>query len=175
MENLTIILTCLSVCGAKILEISLQSLKTVSIAKGQKLRATLLAFMECLVWGFVVSSVITTLSEDILLLFFYCCGYSIGLFVGMTIESKLAIGTSNVQFIADEEHTGIITEYLTKRQKGYTVFNGHGTTETVNMILVILPRKEKRIIVPELQKLCNNNVFIVTSDVNRFIGGYGAK
>ena len=54
------VMICLLICGAKILEISIQSVKTVCMVKGQKMIAAVLGFIECLVWGLVVSSVITT-------------------------------------------------------------------------------------------------------------------
>ena len=54
------LLVCLLICGAKILEISIQSVKTVCMVKGQKLIAAFLGFIECMVWGLVVSSVIAT-------------------------------------------------------------------------------------------------------------------
>ena len=39
------------------------------------------------------------------LLLFYCVGYATGLFLGSTIESKIALGTSNLQLIANDENT----------------------------------------------------------------------
>lgn len=36
------------------------------------------------------------------LLAFYCIGYATGLFLGSTLECKIALGTSNLQLIAND-------------------------------------------------------------------------
>ena len=68
------------VCGAKIVEISIQSLKTCMMVKGQRLKAAGLGFIECMIWGLVISTIISTLGDNFTLLFFYCTGYAVGLF-----------------------------------------------------------------------------------------------
>ena len=112
------------VCGAKIVEISIQSLKTCMMVKGQRLKAAGLGFIECMIWGLVISTIISTLGDNFTLLFFYCTGYAVGLFLGSTIESKIAIGTSNLELIANDESTELITAYLKERNLGYTVLEG---------------------------------------------------
>ena len=73
-------LVCLIVCVTKIVEITIQSLKTCMMVKGQRLKAASLGFLECAIWGLVVSTIISTLGDNLLLLFFYCVGYAAGLF-----------------------------------------------------------------------------------------------
>ena len=167
------ILVCLLVCVAKIIEISIQSLKTCLMVKGQRVRAALLGFIECTIWGLVISTIIGTLGDNLLLLGFYCFGYATGLYIGSTLEGKLAFGTSNIELIANEKNTKIIVEYLKTHGKGFTVFDGYGATEKMNMIYIVLPRKETGKTVREIQKLCSKQVFFVTSEVSKYNGGYG--
>ena len=173
LNSLNPIVVCLIVCAAKIVEISVQSLKTCVMVKGQRLAATALGFLECVIWGLVVSTIIGTLGDDLFLLFFYCIGYATGLFLGSLIESKLALGTSNLQLIANDENMQKITEYAKAAGKGYTVFEGHGSVEKMNMILIVLPRKEMRKILRDIRSICENKVFVVASDVSKHSGGYG--
>ena len=161
------------VCLAKIVEISIQSLKTCMMVKGQRLIAALLGFLECIIWGLAISTIIGTLGDNIFLLLFYCVGYATGLFLGSTIESKLALGTSNLQLIANDENTKIITEYLKSNGKGYTVFEGHGSIDKMNMIFIVLARKEVSVHLKNIRKLSDNKVFVVASDVSKYAGGYG--
>lgn len=169
------IVICIIVAMAKVLEISIQSLKTVLMVKGQRVRAALLGFTECVVWGLIISAIITTLGNNLLLLFFYCFGYALGLFIGSTIENKIALGTTNIEIIANEENTEKIIKYLKENNKGFTVFEGKGSKETVNMILIIVSRKESKQLLKEMRELCDNDIFEITSDVSRFTGGYGIK
>ncbi len=173
LNNIHPILVCLMVCCAKIVEITIQSLKTCMMVKGQRLKAAGLGFVECTIWGLVISTLIGTLGDDLRLLLFYCIGYATGLFLGSTIESKIALGTSNLELIANDDSTAKITEYLKEQGKGFTVFEGHGSTDKMNMIFIVLPRKETPRALKEIRKCCDNKVFVVASEVSKYAGGYG--
>ena len=167
------IVVCLLVCAAKIVEITIQSLKTCMMVKGQRMKAAALGFVECAIWGLVISTIIGTLGDNLLLLLFYCAGYATGLFLGSTLESKIALGTSNLELIASDESTEKIKEYLKTKNKGYTVFEGHGSTDKMNMILIVIPRKEAAKMLREIRSICDNKVFVVASEVSKHAGGYG--
>ena len=173
LNGVSPILVCLLVCVAKIVEITISSLKTCMMVKGQKLKAAGLGFLECTIWGLVISTLIGTLGDNIFLLAFYCVGYATGLFLGSTIESKIALGTSSLELIANDESTEKIKEYLKERNKGYTVFEGHGSTDKMNMIFIVIPRKEAVKMLKEIRSICDNKVFVVASEVSRYAGGYG--
>ena len=164
---------CFIVCAAKIIEITIQSLKTCMMVKGQRLKAAGLGFVECTIWGLVISTIIGTLGDNLFLLAFYCLGYATGLFLGSTLESKIALGTSNLQLIANDENTEKIIGYLRENSRGYTVFDGHGSKDKMNMIFIVLPRKEMPVLLKNIRELCENKVFVVASDVSKYAGGYG--
>ncbi len=167
------IAVCFIVCAAKITEITIQSLKTCMMVRGQRIKAALLGFVECAVWGLVISTIIATLGDNMLLLAFYCFGYAVGLFLGATLENKIALGTSNLQLIANNENTEKIIEYLRQSSRGYTVFDGHGSKDKMNMILIVLPRRDSLHVLKEIRKICKNNVFVVASEISKYAGGYG--
>lgn len=167
------VLVCFIVCAAKIIEISIQSLKTCMMVKGQRLKAAGLGFVECTIWGLVISTIIGTLGDNLFLLLFYCIGYATGLFLGSTIENKIALGTSNLELIASDESTEKITEYLRRENRGYTVFEGRGSKDKMNMIFIVLPRKETPAALKAIRKCCDNKVFVVASEVSKYAGGYG--
>ncbi len=167
------IAVCFIVCFAKIVEITIQSLKTCMMVKGQRLKAAGLGLLECTIWGLVISTIIGTLGDNIFLLAFYCVGYATGLFLGSTLESKIALGTSNLQLIANDENTQKIIAYLKEHNRGYTVLDGYGSTDKMNMILIILPRRDCVKVLREIRKLCQNNVFVIASEVSKYAGGYG--
>ena len=173
LRSISPILVCLLVCAAKIVEISIQSLKTCMMVKGQRLKAAGLGFLECTIWGLVISTIIGTLGNDLFLLLFYCVGYATGLFLGSTIESKIALGTSNLELIANDESTDKITEYLKENNKGYTVLEGRGSTDKMNMIFIVLPRKEAPKVLKDIRTICDNKVFVAVSEVSKYAGGYG--
>lgn len=173
LASLPPVLVCFLVCGAKIVEITIQSLKTCMMVKGQRLKAAGLGFVECIIWGLVISTIIGTLGDNLFLLLFYCVGYATGLFLGSTIENKIALGTSNLELIANDDSTQKITAYLREKGMGYTVFAGHGSTDKMNMIFIVLPRKEAPKTIKAIRKVCDNKVFVAVSEVSKYAGGYG--
>ena len=167
------IVVCFIVCAAKIIEITIQALKTCMMVKGQRLKAAGLGLLECVIWGLVISTIIGTLGDNLFLLAFYCVGYATGLFLGSTIESKIALGTSNLELIAGEESTAKIIAYLKENGRGYTVFEGYGSVDKMNMIFIVMPRKQIPKVLKEVRGICDNKVFVVTSEVSKYAGGYG--
>ena len=43
----------------------------------------------------------------------------------------------------------------------------------MNMIFIVLARKESTKVLKEIRKICDNKVFVVASDVSKYAGGYG--
>ena len=167
------IAVCFIVCAAKIIEITIQALKTCMMVKGQRIKAAGLGFVECAIWGLVISTIIGTLGDNLFLLVFYCFGYAAGLFLGSTLEGKIALGTSSLQLIANDENTARIIEYLKSSFRGYTVFEGQGSKNKMNMIFIVLPRRDTLEVVKKVRVICENNVFVVVDDVNKYAGGFG--
>lgn len=170
-----IVFPCLTVAAAKILEKSIVAIETVFMVKGERKIAAILGFIECAVWGLVVSSVITDLNSNYLILFSYCLGYSLGLYIGSFIESKIALGTSNVQIIVSKEHVADVENLLKNNNHGYTVLDGHGAKNEQSVIIMILPRRSVRTVMQEIRNICNNEVFMISSEVSKFVGGYGVR
>ena len=173
LASLHPVVVCFIVCAAKIIEITIQSLKTCMMVKGQRLKAAGLGFIECTIWGLVISTIIGTLGDNLFLLAFYCVGYATGLFLGSSLESKIALGTSSLQLIANDVNTARIIEYLKENARGYTVFDGQGSTDKMNMILIVLPRRDALPVLKKIRKICQNNDFVVASEVSKYAGGYG--
>ncbi len=173
LSSLHPILVCFIVCAAKIVEITIQSLKTCMMVKGQRLKAAGLGFLECTIWGLVISTIIGTLGDNLFLLLFYCVGYATGLFLGSTIESKIALGTSSLELIAGTESTEKIVSYLKENGRGYTVFEGRGSVDAMQMIFIVLPRRETPKVLRDIRRVTDGKVFVVASEVSKYAGGYG--
>ena len=172
LHSLPQILTCLLICGVKIIEMSVQSIRVIMQVKGQRLQATLLAFLECAIWGLVTSAVITTLAENMNWLFAYCIGFAAGIYFGSILENKLARGEKNLQFIVDENDVNTIIDYLIKNGRGFTAFEGFGYEGKKFKINTIIPRKLEKQTVRDIHGM-TPHVFVVSAGIGDYVGGFG--
>ena len=82
---------------AKIVEVSISTVRIMFVAKGERAKAAIIAFFEILIWIVIVSSVLSNLSEDPVKAVVYAAAFAIGNYLGVFIEGKLfhiGIGTS---------------------------------------------------------------------------------
>ena len=67
---------------AKTLEVTLATIRTVLITRGEKLLGALIGFVEVIIWVYLVGNLITTVSEDPIKVLFYSAGFAFGNYVG---------------------------------------------------------------------------------------------
>jgi len=73
------------ICGARILDVSLGTLRTVSVVRGRVVLAAVLGFFEVTIWVVAVSKVITSFDNPFNVLG-YATGFALGNAVGILIE-----------------------------------------------------------------------------------------
>jgi len=125
---------------ARILDVTLGTLRIIFIGKGKRLLAPLLGFVEVFIWIVVVSQLVRNVSNLIGYLA-YAAGFAVGTYVGMLIENRLAIGTLIVRAIVSGETDNLVRS-LSDAGYGVTIFDAHGATGPVKVIDTVINRKE---------------------------------
>jgi uncharacterized protein YebE (UPF0316 family) len=125
---------------ARVVDVSVGTLRTISIVQGRTKIAFFLAFIETTVWLLVLSAVLPKVMETPLLGAFYAFGFATGNVVGILVEKRLAMGYINFRIITGK-HAKEISGSL--REKGFavTTFEGEGKDGTVTEIYVATERK----------------------------------
>ena len=125
---------------ARVIDVSVGTLRTISIIQGRTKIAFFLAFIETSVWLLVLSAVLPKVMESPLLGLFYAFGFATGNVVGILVERRLAMGYTNFRVITTK-FAKEITDLL--REKGFAVtnFEGEGKDGKVTEIYVVSDRK----------------------------------
>ena len=125
---------------ARIIDVSVGTLRTISIVQGRTKVAFFLAFIETSVWLIVLSQVLPKVMHIPLLGVFYAFGFASGNVVGILVEKRLAMGYTNFRVITTK-FAKEITNSL--REKGFAVtnFEGEGKDGKVTEIYVVSDRK----------------------------------
>ena len=77
---------------ARIVDVSVGTLRTISIIQGRSKVAFVLAFIETTVWLLVLSAVLPQVMNSPILGVFYAFGFATGNVVGIMVEKRLGNG-----------------------------------------------------------------------------------
>jgi uncharacterized protein YebE (UPF0316 family) len=146
---------------ARVLDVTLGTLRIIFIGKGKRLLAPLLGFVEVFIWIVVVSQLVRNVSNLVGYLA-YAAGFAVGTYVGMLIENRLAIGTLIVRAIVAGE-TETLVRSLNEAGYGVTLFDAHGANGPVKVIYTVIKRKELDDIVQRL-RTSHPNVFYTVEE-----------
>ena len=144
----------------RIVDVSLGTLRTVSIVRGYIIFAAILGFFEVGIWITVVAQLITRMGESWLLIIAYAGGFSAGNVVGILIERRIALGIAVVRLISSNHGAEIAAKL---REIGYTVttIQGEGIKGPVTLVYVAGPRRKVRAIVATAKAIDDRLFFVV--------------
>ena len=132
---------------ARVADVSLGTFRTIVIFRGHKLLASFIGFFEIIIWLVAAAQVLTNLDQWYLALA-YASGFAVGNYVGISIESRFAIGNELIRCISFNRD--VLANEL--REKGFKVvsFDGDmGEAYPVELLFIV----EKRCNVPSLIQL----------------------
>ncbi|MCA9262011.1 MAG: DUF2179 domain-containing protein [Planctomycetales bacterium] len=124
----------------RIIDVSIGTLRTISVVQGRLALSVALGFFEVLVWIAALSQVITGVGESPFLMVAYAAGFATGNAVGITIDRKLALGHVVVRMITGQDAG---TLGATLRHAGFrvTTFAGTGRDGPVTLVYVTVGRR----------------------------------
>lgn len=157
---------------AKIIEVSISTIRVVFIGKGERAKGAILGFVEIMIWLVVVSSVLNNITEDPIKMLIYAAAFSLGNYLGVTIESKIAVGLASIQVVVNEKSGDILADILREQGYGVTIIEGKGKNESIKNLLFIQLKRKK---IPEAVKLVkqhNPEAYITVNDIKSMVGGY---
>ena len=123
---------------ARICDVTLGTLRIIFISKGYRNQATIISFIEILIWIIVITRIIQHIDNWINYVA-YAGGFAVGNYVGMLIEERLTLGYELVRVITRMNPDNLI-EAMRKQGFGITVLKGNGMEGEVGVIYVIIQR-----------------------------------
>lgn len=166
---MSLILQALFIYFARITDVSLGTVRTILLVKGQRKIAAFIGFFEVMIYLIVLGKVVGNINKPILIIA-YGLGYASGNLIGSKLEEKLSIGRLLVQIIMKDIKNGIVDK-LREAGFGVTIFEGQGMDGSSYMLNVIAERKKMK----QLKQIINEEdtgAFITTMDIRSSLGGY---
>lgn len=160
---------------ARVVDVSLGTMRMISVTRGHRLLAVTLGFFEILIWVFAVSRVLAHLDrvENIVA---FAGGFAVGSAVGMTIEGRLAMGVQTLSFIS-RGMANAVAERLRYAGVRVTTFVGSGRDGPVSLCMTVVPRRQTPSVIKMAREI-DPEVVVTVEDVRHttamHTGTYGA-
>ena len=137
---------------ARMCDVTLGTLRNVFISKGLRRIVPVLGFFEVLIWLVSIRQIMKYLDNPMCYVGF-AGGFSMGTYVGMLIERRLALGMQVLRIITDKESRPLI-ETFQKNNIGVTIIDGHGAKGPVKIILTIIKRTDIEMVLQMIKLHC---------------------
>ncbi len=134
--GLALIIFCL-----RIADVSIGTLRTISVVQGRIRLSVVLGFFEVLIWAFAVSQVIARIQQSPALLLAYAGGFATGNAAGIGLERALAMGHCVVRIVTARAGTEM-ADAIRATGQPVTSFSGHGLEGDVTLLYVVCPRRK---------------------------------
>lgn len=147
---------------ARILDVSIGTLRIVFIAQGAKSIAPLLGFVEVLIWLAAMGQIMQNLN-NVASYLAWASGFAVGNYVGLYIEEKIAMGKLIVRVITAKPGT-LLVESLRDGGFGVTTVEAQGGLGPVHIIYTVVQRRDVDTVVG-IVKEHNPNAFYTVENV----------
>lgn len=158
--------------GINLVYIMLNTMRLLLAMRGYRTSASLLSIIEITVYAIGLSMVMKYLNQPIYLAA-YALGFGCGIYCGMLLEDRIALGYSVVQiFNRGDDHT--LAEALREQGYGVTVQSAYGRDGDRLILTVLTPRTNERELCQTINTI-DPGVFYISYDAKYIHGGFWTK
>lgn len=123
---------------ARVCDVTIGTVRIMFIARGNKLFAPILGFIEILIWLIAIQQIMRNLG-NVFCYLAYAGGFAIGNYIGITIEEKVAYGKVVIQIITSKDATALF-DSLRRKGFGVTKVAAEGASGQVSIVYSIIDR-----------------------------------
>lgn len=163
------ILLCVKIFFARILDVSLGTVRTIFTVKGKNLIASMIGFVEICIWFTIVREALNTDETSLWIMFSYAAGYATGTYIGGILSNKIIKTNFSVQVI-----TGNVALAELLRGEGYAVslIDIKGQEEKDKYMLFIEIRHKNLDHLKEFIRKHDDKAFIVVNETKYVQNGF---
>lgn len=154
---------------ARILDVSIGTLRLIFVSKGYKFYAPLLGFFEVIIWLLAIGQIMQHL-DNFLCYIAYGLGFATGNYLGIYLDEKMSLGTVLIRVVPKMDTTHLIN-HLREQSFGASLVDIEGMTGKLKMIFTIVKRKDLKEVLGLIQEH-NPQSFVTIEDVKTAKEGY---
>ena len=161
---------CIEIFIARIIDVSLGTIRTIIVVKGKNFIGSLLGFIEVTVWFLVVDQALSTGNMNIFIVISYALGFSTGTYIGGIISKKMINTKYTVQIITDYNVQSLV-DYIRKSSMAVSILKLVGKNKNKYLLFVEIDGKYYNNLY-RIIKSVDKNAFIVVNETVFVHNGY---
>lgn len=166
------LLTCLEIFFARIVDVSISTFRTMIMVKKKSYITPILAFLEVFIWFMAARKALNTDINSIFIPIFYSLGYATGTYLGGFLSRKFIKNVNSVEVITKRNNKKLI-DGLRKKNYGISIIELKNPYDEVQKDLILIDVKSKSTNeVIKLIKSIDSDGFIVVRDTKVVHNGY---
>jgi uncharacterized protein YebE (UPF0316 family) len=167
--DLSVVLEVLLIFALRVVGISVSTLATILTVQGRRFPAILTGSMSTFVYVIAIGKVVSNLNNPWNIAA-YVIGFGVGTWVGMVLESRMALGFAEVRIIS-KDHGEDIADALREAGFGVTQLWGQGQKSTVGVVEAFIPRKSVPAVLAITDKM-DDTAIVAVSEARTIQRGY---
>ena len=162
---------CLQIYFARILDVTLSTIRTFYTLKGKTIFSSILSFFEVLVWFLVARQALNVNLDSLWIPISYSLGYATGILIGSFISNNFIKGIENVTIITKKKNDILIN---TLRNNGFGISiidlkNDFDNVKKQMLVIEVDKRYLKKLI--KIVKSIDKDAFISISETKQIENG----
>ena len=138
-EFFTYVVIPLLILVARIIDVTLGTIRLIFVSKGEKVLSAVVGFFEILIWLIAITRIMDNLT-NVYAYLAYSVGFALGNYIGIVVEQKILIGKVIVRVTTSKDSKRIIKELRDKRYT-FTCIGVDGPDGKVESLHIILDKK----------------------------------
>lgn len=136
---------------ARIVDVSIGTLRTIVTIQGRIRLAFVLGFVEVTLWVTIISAIVKNIETAPVLALFYGLGFASGNVVGILAERRLGLGHVALR-VFSRTAGEVLADQFRDQGQPVTVFHGEGRSGPVSQLMIVCARKKVREILEQVRE-----------------------
>lgn len=128
------ILTCIKIFFARILDVTLGTIRTVFTVRGKVIEPFIIAFFEVIIWFVVAKEALNSSGNTLVIAIFYALGYATGTLIGSFLSKRFIKSDVNIQIVLDGNADELKNE-LSNHSAEVSVIKLKDNKEMINLLV----------------------------------------
>jgi uncharacterized protein YebE (UPF0316 family) len=159
MDAYTYVLIPILIFCARIIDVSIGTIRVIFISKGFKFFAPVLGFFEVIIWLLAIRQILENLS-NVFCYIAYGAGFAAGTYVGIFLEEKLSVGQVIVRIITKKDANEMLHQ-LKHANYNVTELDAIGNTGRMKLFFIVVHRQDVEDLVLLIRRTNPNALYTI--------------